>query len=114
MDRDEKKKRQDAYKNRTVIGGVYAIVNTDSGKRMLCYTTDMQGSRNRFEFSQKMNTCVHPRLKDDWKKLGGSAFRFDELETLKKGKEQADSDFLSDIKELFDITAKGAKPDSYA
>ena len=40
-----------------------------------------------------MNSCVHPRLKDDWVRFGGRAFRFDELETLEKKPEQNDSDF---------------------
>ena len=102
-----------SYKNRTVVGGVFAIVNTVSGKRMLSYTTDIQGSRNRFEFAQQMNSCVHPRLKDAWEAEGKQAFRFDVLETLEKGEEQNDSDFLNDVKELFEMTAPGVQPDRY-
>ena len=76
-------------------------------------TTDIQGSRNRFEFAQNVNSCVHPRLQDDWDKLGGRAFRFDEFETLEKKPEQNDSDFLHDIEALFEITAQVASPESY-
>lgn len=96
-----------------MIGGVYVIVNTESGKKLLGMTTDMQGSRNRFEFSQSMNSCVHPRLKDDWARFGGRAFRFDELESLEKKPEQNDDDFLHDIEALFEITSQGASPDRY-
>ena len=113
MEKKNRKELQKSYKERTVTGGVYAIVNIQNGKRLLCKTTDIQGSRNRFEFAQNMNSCVHPRLKDDWAQHSGRIFRFDEIETLEKKSEQSDSDFLHDIEELFDITAQGALPDRY-
>ena len=113
MDKKNRKELLQSYKERAVIGGVYAIVNTETGKKLLGMTTDVQGSRNRFEFAQSMNGCVHPRLKDDWAKFGGHAFRFEVLEMLEKKKEQNDSDFLHDIEALFEITAQGASPDRY-
>lgn len=113
MDKNNKKELMKTYKERTVIGGVYAIVNTVNGKRLMGKTTDIQGSRNRFEFSQKMNSAVSPRLKDDWTLHGGKAFRFEEIELLEKKPEQSDRDFSNDIDELFEITAQGAQPDRY-
>lgn len=113
MDRKNRKELLQSYRERSVIGGVFSIVNTANGKKMTGYTTDMQGSRNRFEFSQNMNSCVHPRLKDDWKEFGGKAFRFEVLDTLEKGEEQNDSDFQNDVKSLFELTTNGAQPDRY-
>lgn len=113
MDKKNRKGLLQSYKERSVIGGVYAIVNTVNGKRLLGMTTDMQGSRNRFEFAQNVGSCVHPRLQDDWVKYGGHAFRFDEMETLEKKAEQNDNDFLQDIESLYEITARGALPDRY-
>lgn len=113
MGKRDRKELLQNYKNRIVVGGVYAIVNTVTSRRMLNYTTDLQGSRNRFEFAQQMNSCIHPRLKDDWERLGGHSFRFDVLDTLEKKEEQTDSSFLDDLKALFDITSNGAQPDRY-
>ena len=101
------------YRNRIVIGGIYSITNTVTSKKMLCMTTDMQGSKNRFEFSQNVNSCVHPRLKEDWKRYGGHSFHFDVLETLEKKEGQDDSGFIQDITALFELTAKGAAPEKY-
>ncbi len=113
MEKKNRKELLQDYKKRSVIGGIYAIVNTTTGKMLLGMTTDMQGSRNRFEFSQTMNSCVHPRLKEDWSKHGGRSFRFDELELLVKKPEQSENDFLCDIEELFELTSQGALPDKY-
>ncbi len=113
MDKKNRKEMLQNFKKRSVIGGVFAIVNTVTEKKLLGMTTDIQGSYNRFEFAQSVNSCIHPRLQHDWEKLGGHAFRFDELELLVKKPEQSDSDFLHDIEALFDMTTNGALPDRY-
>jgi len=80
---------------------------------MLNFTENLQVSRNRFDFAQQMNSCVHPRLKEDWAQYGGKSFRFDVLESIAKKKDQTDSDFNEDLKALFEMSAKGAEPDKY-
>ena len=44
MDKKNRKELLEKYKKRPVIGGAYAIVNTETGKRLLGITTDMQGA----------------------------------------------------------------------
>ena len=113
MDKQRKKQLLKSYKAQPSVGGVYAITNVVTGKRILSITTDLTGSRNRFEFAQQMNGCVHPQLQDDWMRLGGNNFRFDVLETLAQKEGQSDSDFRDELKALFDIVSAGASPGRY-
>ncbi|MEM5769801.1 MAG: GIY-YIG nuclease family protein [Bacillota bacterium] len=113
MDKQKRSELMKSYKSRTVVGGVYAVTNAVTGKRILNFTADIQGSRNRFEFAQQMDSCIHPRLKDDWTRLGGDSFRFDIIETLEKKEGQTDSEFQEDLKSLFDIASDGVQPDRY-
>jgi 2-phospho-L-lactate transferase/gluconeogenesis factor (CofD/UPF0052 family) len=104
MDRQDRKKRINAYKTRKVTGGVFAIVNTAEDKRLLGATTDLQGSKNRFAFSQSTDSCFDLKLRPDWNRLGKSAFAFEVLETLDKKETQSLPQFQDDIKALLEIT----------
>lgn len=73
MDKQRKKQLLQSYKAQPSVGGVYSISNIVTGKRILSITMDITGSRNRFEFVQQMNSCVHPQMQDDWARLGGKA-----------------------------------------
>ena len=87
----------DAYKERTVVGGVYAIRNNENGKMLLLSTTDLAGSRNRFDFSQSMGSCINMLLQQDWKKFGPGVFSFEILEQLEKKDEQSYKEFQNEI-----------------
>jgi hypothetical protein len=63
-------------------------------------TTDLQASKNRFDFSQKTGSCVDAKLQTDWDRQGGAAFVFEELEELSKGEKQSTEDFKEDIEAL--------------
>ena len=92
-----KKELQAQYKEREIIGGVYVIKNTLSNKTLFAGSTDLRGSKNRFEFSRKTGTCVDMKLQNDWNKQGGEQFVFEVLEELKKGKTQTAQEFKADI-----------------
>ena len=113
MDKLRKKQLLQSYKAQSSVGGVYAITNILTGKRILSITTDLTGSRNRFEFAQQMNSCVHPQLQHDWARLGGQSFRFDVLDTLAQKEGQSDGDYRDELKALFNIVSAGASPDRY-
>ena len=113
MDKQLKKEKLAAYKRRSVVGGVYSIVNTVTGKKMLSLTTDLQGSRNRFEFAQSMNSCVHHCLKGDWDLYGGQSFHFEKLQTIEKKENQTEDQFYDDIRELYAMIVPGVKMDKY-
>ena len=91
------------YKEREIVGGVYIIRNTLNNKILLKAETNLQGSKNRFEFSQKIGSCVNMPLQDDWNKEGGRQFVFEVLEELKKGETQTEADFKTDISILKEI-----------
>ena len=92
-----KNELQAQYKEREIIGGVYSITNMSNQKMLLTATTDLQGRKNRFEFSQKTGSCVEMKLQSDWNKQGGGQFVFEVLEELKKGESQTAEEFRADI-----------------
>ena len=51
------------YRERTITGGVYAIKNTLTGKIYLESSTDINASRNRFDFSRKTGNCAYNSLR---------------------------------------------------
>ena len=103
MDKTFKKELQARYKEREIIGGVYVIKNKINNKSLLQSATDLQGSKNRFEFAQKTGSCIHPKLQQDWAKHGPEAFSLIALETLKKSSAQTEADFKTDIDFLTEI-----------
>ena len=103
MDKQEKRRIATQYKERRHQGGVYEIRCKENGKRLLLSTTDMQGSRNRFEFAQGTGGCIHPKLRLDWDRYGGKAFEFVLAETLEQKEGQTDADFQREIEALLDM-----------
>jgi hypothetical protein len=92
------------YKERKITGGIYLIKNSLGGKSVLGSTTDIQGSRNRFDFSKKTGLCADKRIEDEWNRLGADAYSFDALEEITKNETQTDREFerdLADYKELW-------------
>ena len=92
-----KKELKEQYSNREIIGGVYAIKNTLNNKTLLLSTTDMQGSKNRFDFAQKTGSCIDLKLQSDWNNQGGDQFAFEVLEELKKSETQTADGFKADV-----------------
>ena len=90
------------YKEREIIGGVFAIRNTLNNKLLLDAAVNLKGSQNRFEFSRKHGSCIYMKLQKDWGKQGGH-FVFEVLEELKKGETQTDEEFKEDIAVLKEI-----------
>ena len=101
-----KKELRAQYREREVIGGVYAIKNVANGKILIDSAVNLQGFKNRFEFSQKTGSCVNMKLQKDWGQHGSSAFVFEILEELKKGDTQSDKEFKADIAMLKEIWIK--------
>ena len=102
MDAARKELKQQ-YEQRKIVGGVYLIKNTRGEKMLLEATTDIRGSRNRFDFSLKTGSCADMRLQEDWKKWGADSFVFQVLEEHEKGDSQTMAEFQSDISILKDL-----------
>ncbi|WZL72389.1 GIY-YIG nuclease family protein [Clostridiaceae bacterium 35-E11] len=103
MKKENRKGLLMAYKERKITGGIYAIRNTTNGKMLLLSTSDLQGCKNRFQFSQKTGACVNMQLQKDWKELGGNVFAFEILEEIEKKDIQTLKEFREDIKVLEEL-----------
>ena len=99
-DNISKKELQSLYRDREIIGGVFAIKNTMNDKLFIEATTDLRGIKNRFEFSQKTGSCTHMKLQSDWGKYGGDIFVFEVLEELAKNSMQTNDEFKADVNYL--------------
>jgi hypothetical protein len=100
LDKKDRKKIIDSFKARRARGGVFAVRNSASGKRLVQATTDIQGSKNRFEFSQSTGGCAYKPLQEDYKKYGAGVFSFEIIEELEQKEGQPDEEFKSETEAL--------------
>ncbi|MDR1628729.1 MAG: GIY-YIG nuclease family protein [Oscillospiraceae bacterium] len=107
----DKKELQREYQSRTVTGGVVAIKNTVTGKVFLDKTVNLQGTLNRFAFSQNTKTCIHAKLRSDWQTHGTESFVIEVLESLDKEETQSDKEFREDVAVLLDCWLEKIPPE---
>jgi len=101
MKSDRRKKEIIAeYKERKILGGIFVIRNSDTGKILLDSTTNLQGAKNLFEFSKKTGSCGILKLQSDWTAIGKEKFVFDVLEELEKGETQTLKEYKDDLEVL--------------
>jgi hypothetical protein len=110
MEKKSKKELLAAYKERKIVGGICAIKNTVNGKQLISAVTDLQGSKNRYEFSRATGGCLDLRIQKDWEEYGNEAFTFVILEELEKKDTQTMKEFEEDIKMLKDILLEKLDP----
>ena len=103
LKKETKKEMLEAYKERQIIGGVYAVTNTRSGRKFIDATTDIRGSKNRFDFSQKTGMCTIKKIEKDWKESGASSFVFETLEEYAKDTSQTMEKFQADVTTLKEL-----------
>ncbi len=103
---DRRKELKAQYRERKVIGGVFVIRNTATDKLFLDYTTDLQGSKNRFTFARQTGSCIDLKLQSDWAKQGAGDFTLEVLEELEKDSAQTDAEFAADVKLLKEMWAE--------
>jgi len=96
----DRKSLKEEYKQRKVVGGIYRVTNTHSGKCLLGYTPDAQAKQNAFNFAVASNLFFDQRLRQDWEELGAKAFTFEILETLAKKTDQTQAQFIADLQAL--------------
>ncbi len=102
MTKEEKQKLKINFKNREVVGGIFAIKNETNKTIYLDKSLNLAGSKNRFDFCRINDSCVHPRLQDAWKEFGKSAFSFEILERVVKKNAQTDASFNSKLEEFLE------------
>ena len=89
----DKKELVNQYKNRTQIGGVFAIKNTAKNKWYVDCAADLAAANNRFNFMADS----FMKIAKDYKEQKGEAFEFEILEELQKGETQSDKEFQADL-----------------
>ena len=100
MDASRKKELVNTYKQRDIAGGVYAIVCSPTGNRLLDAAVDLAGAENRFQFSVNTNLCPHHSLQKDWREYGSGSFSFEVVETLPKKEEETMQEYRESLKAL--------------
>lgn len=88
------------YVERKKIGGIYSVRNTVNNKLLVEFSPDLQGSKNRFDFSCSTDSCVFMKMQKDWSAQKGEGFTFEVLEELEKGDIQTDKEFREDLEAL--------------
>ena len=106
-----RKEWKDAYRSRTVVGGVFRIRCDAARKSWLHGSTDLRGSQNRFAFSVSVGSCPEPAAAAAWTRHGPGGFTFEVLEELKKDETQTDREFAQDIGALFELWQERLRED---
>jgi hypothetical protein len=110
VDKRDRKELLAAYKERKVVGGICAVKNVQNGKMLLAAVADIQGYKNRFQFSQSNGECMNIKMQADWKKYGARAFVLEVLEEYEKKETQSQKEFGDDLKALKEIWLEKLDP----
>jgi hypothetical protein len=116
IDMDVKKTKKELcteYKEKKAIGGVYIIRNKKNSKILVEGSPDMIAIKNRFEFAQKMGSCVNMKIEKDWVNIGGENFEFEMLEEIEKMNEQTSDEFRKDVKLLKEMWCEKLKGNDF-
>lgn len=103
MDKLSKKALKEQYRNRPVCGGVYFIKCSQGNQVWLRATTDLFGARNRFIFSQSMDTSPDSSMREAWNQYGAEAFSFEVAEEIIKKDTQTEAEFSDDVNVLLEL-----------
>ena len=109
MSNEKRKQAIYEYKEKKTTGGVYKITNTETGKSLIKGEIDLQSMENRFNFSVSINSCINPKLQQDWNKYGAKSFTFEILEEVEMKPEINTREFRKQLKELAEKYTKNLK-----
>lgn len=97
MKQDIRKAALDAYKERKVAAGVYAIRCTASGQCWVGSAPDLSTIRNRVWFTLRHGSHRRRELQAAWAEQGPEAFVFEAIEALEPA-EPEESAYIRDRK----------------
>jgi hypothetical protein len=93
-----------------MLGGVYTITNTVSGRYLVGHAADLASVRNHFAFAVATDSAVHPKLREDWQSLGAETFLLEVREELEQGADQSRAEFLDDLSALEQLVRASLDP----
>ena len=111
IDKERKKEILSEYKQRKTTGGVFKITNTANGRYMLKAEVDLQSFQNRFNFSMRMKSCLHPKLQKDFNEFGPDVFVLEFLEEVEKKEDESRMGFRDRLKKLEEAWAEKFDPE---
>lgn len=82
MKATERKAAIAAYKERKVIGGIYAVRCLETGRRWIGWAPNLETIQNRLWFALRVGTSPHRALQSAWNERGGENFVLEEVERL--------------------------------
>ena len=82
--RGDRKAAIAAYKERKVIGGVYAVRCTATGEVWVGRWPNLATIQNRIWFTLRQGSHPNPDLQKSWQHNGAEHFRFDILEQMEE------------------------------
>lgn len=94
---------KEQYQSRKRVGGVYCIKCSGRDDVWLRATTDLQGAKNRFLFSQSTDSYLEICMMDAWKEFGASRFSFEIIEEIEKKEMQTEREFSDDVNTLLEL-----------
>lgn len=92
MQAKEKKAAIAAYKERKVIGGIYAVRCRTTDRRWIGWAPNLSTIQNRLWFALRLGTSPHRTLQSAWSEHGGENFVLEEVERL----DEEESAFVRD------------------
>jgi len=72
----------DAYKQRTVPAGVYAVACMATGQKWIGAAPDLSTVKNRIWFSLRAGRSPRREMQAAWEEHGADSFAFEELERI--------------------------------
>ena len=110
IDKDKKRELVSQDKQKKTKGGVYKSTNTANGKYMLKAEVDLQSFQNRFNYSMRMNSCLHPKLQKDFDEYGAETFTLEFLEETEKKEDESTMGFKDRLKRMEEAWAEKFDP----
>jgi hypothetical protein len=104
-DAERRRELRTAYERRKPEAGVYALRNTESGRILICSSTDLRSVRNRFEFAQATGSigALDGRLASDARIVGMATFALEILDRLSLEPDTSADQLAADLAELEEL-----------
>lgn len=100
-----KKEMKDAYKQTRFVMGVFQVVNTADGKRLIDSSMDIPAKWKRHKTELRFGTHRNKALQKDWKLLGEAAFSLEIISELEPLPEEMPPNYYQrELKTLMALT----------
>ncbi|WP_239256235.1 GIY-YIG nuclease family protein [Listeria ilorinensis] len=104
-DREARKEKIKAYKEKTPDAGVYQFISTQSGEKLLGATMNLAGIQNKLAFGYKIGdgTMLPPEMQKEAKLYGIKTIKFEVVDRLKIKPEMSYKDVQDELAVLLDL-----------